>query len=190
MKAEGGVVVISGPSGGGKSTICRLLCRRPGYRYSVSVTTRAPRPKEKDGVDYDFVTPEKFARMRDENELLEHSRHFDNLYGTPRRPVDEAVAQGKIVVLEIDINGADQVKRTMPEARRVFVLPPNCEELERRLRNRGTEDEAAIQKRLARADREMARAGEFDMTVVNDHAERAAGEVARWIESEVNRANG
>jgi len=190
MRRNGLVVVISGPSGGGKSTICRRLCALAGHRYSVSATTRAPRPGERDGVEYFFVSRAQFARMRDQGELLEHSEHFGNLYGTPRRPVEEAVARGEVIVLEIDINGADQVAGAMPQARRVFVMAPDRAELERRLRGRGTEDENAIQNRLARADLEMARADSFDLQVVNDDPERATRQVADWIQAEVKRANG
>ena len=187
---QGGVAVIAGPSGSGKSTICARLCERPGFHFSVSATTRAPRPGERDGVDYSFVTREAFEAMREHGEILEFSEHFGNLYGTPREPVETAVAAGQVVVLDIDVNGAEQVRRLMPEARLIFVRPPSREELERRLRSRGTEDDAAVRSRLRRADMEMARADAFDLRVVNDEPDRAVDEIVRWLHTEVSRPNG
>lgn len=187
---QGDVVVIAGPSGSGKSTICARLCERPGFQFSVSATTRAPRPGEREGTDYCFVTRERFEAMRERGDILESSEHFDNLYGTPRKPVEEAVAAGRNVVLDIDVNGAEQVKRLMPEARFIFVLPPNREELERRLRSRGTEDDAAVRERLRRADMETTRADAFDLRVVNDDLDRAVDEVAQWLHTEVSQPNG
>lgn len=189
-RSRGLAVVISGPSGSGKSTLCGRLCQRPGYRFSVSATTRAPRQGERMGEDYHFVSRDEFAAMRDRGELLESSEHFGNHYGTPRRQVEEAVANGEIVILDIDVNGAEQVKERMPEARSVFVLPPSRQELESRLRSRGTEDEDALKRRLERADMEMSRAHRFGKRVVNDDLDRAADEMVRWIESEVKRSNG
>lgn len=190
-RRNGGIaVVVSGPSGSGKSTLCRRLLQRPGYRFSVSATTRPPRQGERMGEDYLFVTRDEFTAMRDRGELLESSEHFGNEYGTPRSQVEQAVAEGLVVILDIDVNGAEQVKERMPEARSVFVLPPSREELESRLRSRGTEDEEALKRRLERADMEMSRAPRFDKRVVNDDLDRAADEMVRWIESEVNRSNG
>ena len=182
--------MVSGPSGGGKSTISRRLRDLPSYWFSVSATTRSPRAGEHPGVDYLFVTRDAFLEMRDRRELIEHSEHFGNMYGTPKGPVEAAVARGEIAILEIDINGADQVLQHMPDARRVFVMAPNAEELERRLRSRGTEDDASVRTRLARADMEIARAKDFDVTVINDDVERTTTEVQRWIEAEVRRSNG
>lgn len=190
-KRKGGIaVVVSGPSGSGKSTLCRRLLQRPGYRFSVSATTRPPRQGERTGDDYHFVSHDEFSAMLERGDLLESSEHFGNRYGTPRRQVEEGVAQGQVVILDIDVNGAEQVKERMPEARSVFVLPPSREELESRLRSRGTEDEEALKRRLERADMEMSRAPRFDKRVVNDDLDRAAEEMVRWIETEVNRSNG
>ncbi|HRU06836.1 MAG TPA: guanylate kinase [Candidatus Brocadiia bacterium] len=183
-------VVVAGPSGSGKSTLCKRLCQRPGYRFSVSATTRPPRAGERDGVEYHFVTRQRFDEMRDRGELLEWSEHFDNAYGTPRRPVEEAIAAGEIVILDIDVNGADQVRRAMPAAKRIFICPPSREVLEQRLRGRHTEDEAALQKRLARADMELSRAKDFDTQIVNGDLDRATEEMAHWIEAEVKRSHG
>jgi len=190
MTTEGAVVVVSGPSGGGKSTICRRLCKAPGFRFSVSATTRDPRDGERDGVDYHFVTREAFEAMRKRGELIEHSEHFGQLYGTPRQGIEEALARGEKLILEIDINGAEQIVEAMPDARTIFVVAPSPEELERRLRSRDTEGEEAIKTRLARSDIEMARGKSFGMTVVNDDADRATAEVQHWIQAEVNRSNG
>jgi guanylate kinase len=187
---KGLAVVISGPSGCGKSTVCRRLVDLAGYRRSVSVTTRPPRPRERHGADYHFVTRDEFERMRRGGELLESSEHFGNLYGTPRGPVEEALTRGETVVLEIDVNGADQVAETMPSARRVFIMPPNRQELERRLRTRNTEDEDAVRLRLARTDLEMSRASSFDLVVVNDDLARVTSEVHQWVEAEARRADG
>ena len=184
------VVVVSGPSGCGKTTICRRICERPGYRFSVSVTTRPRRPNERDGVDYHFVAPATFQAMRERGELVEWSEHFGACYGTPRQAVNEATAAGDTVVLDIDVNGADQTRQAAPDAKRVFVAPPSREALEARLRSRGTENADALSDRLARADMEMARSGDFDLTVVNDHVDRAADEIMEWIESEAKRTNG
>lgn len=187
---RGMAVVISGPSGSGKSAICSRLCARPGFRFSVSATTRAPRKGERHGVDYLFVTPEQFLNMRELGEILEFSEHFGNSYGTPRGPVEEGVAAGQVVVLDVDVNGADQVRRLMPKARSVFVLPPSPEELDRRLRTRDTEDEASLRTRLARAEMEMTRSGDFDLKVVNDDLDEAVDEILNWLESEASRSNG
>ena len=179
---RGLAVVVSGPSGSGKSTLCRIVRERTGGRFSVSATTRPPRPGEQDGVDYLFLSREAFEAMRQAGELLEYSEHFGNFYGTPRQQVEEAVAAGDIIVLDIDVNGANQVRQSMPAARLAFILPPSREELEARLRARGTEDEAALALRLERAAMEMAQADRFDVQIVNDSLDRAADELARWIE--------
>lgn len=181
---RGLAVVVSGPSGSGKSTLCRMLRERHGCRFSVSVTTRPPRGGERDGEDYWFVSREDFLAMRERGELLEFSEHFGNFYGTPRGQVEEAVASGDTILLDIDVNGAEQVRRSLPQARFAFILPPSREVLEARLRARGTEDETALAGRLARAEMEMSQAGRFDAQVVNDRLERAAEELVRWIEAE------
>ncbi|RMB59018.1 guanylate kinase [Tessaracoccus antarcticus] len=163
------VWVISGPSGVGKGTVCnRLRERRPDLHYSVSMTTRAPRPDEVDGTSYHFVTPEDFQDLVERGMLLEYAQvHGTNYYGTPREPVEKALAQRTPVVLEIDLQGARQVKQNMPEARLVFLTPPSWDELVNRLRRRGTEDEATQERRLETARMELAARDEADHVVEN-----------------------
>ena len=173
------LLVLAGPSGVGKGAISKqLLARVPALWSSVSYTTRAPRPTEADGVDYHFVTPAEFREMRDAGGFLEWFEVFGELKGTPREPVEERLAAGVDVLLEIDVQGALKVKREFPEAVLVFVKPPSPEELRRRLVGRGTESPADLDARLAAAAEEEARAGEFDVVVVNDDLERVVTEVA------------
>jgi guanylate kinase len=173
------LVVLAGPSGVGKGTIVAgLRARGLGLWESVSYTTRAPRPDEVDGVDYHFVTREEFEALRDAGGFLEWFEVFADLKGTPRGPVEERLAGGADVLLEIDVQGALKVREVFPEALLVFVKPPSPEELRRRLTARGTESEAALDARLAAAAAEEAQAGEFDAVVVNDDVERAVDQVA------------
>jgi guanylate kinase len=159
-----------------------VLERVPGLRRSVSVTTRPPRlPTERDGDDYHFVSEGEFTRMVGGSELLEWAEVFGSRYGTPRARVERWLAAGHDVVLEIDVQGARQVKDRLPEAVLIFLEPPSMPELERRLRSRGTEDELRIADRLAKADWELAQRGWFDHVVVNADVEQAAAEVAAII---------
>ncbi len=175
--------MIAGPSGVGKGTVhARARASLPESVLSVSVTTRAPRPGEVDGVDYHFVSPERFQQLIDEDQLLEWAEYAGERYGTPRGPVEEAVAAGRIVVLDIELQGALQIKEHDPAALLVFLVPPSFEELERRLRARGTEPEAALQRRLARAREELEAAHQFDVEVVNDDLDRCVEEVLGAIE--------
>lgn len=153
----GKLFVVSGPSGVGKSTLTRRLVRFPGIRarLSVSATTRAPRPGERDGVDYFFVTPEEFKAIRDRDELLEWAEVHGHSYGTPAGPVHALLAQGICALLVIDVQGGLQIRSRVPDAELVFIHAPSMEVLEARLRARGTDDEAAIQRRLADARREI-----------------------------------
>lgn len=175
--------MIAGPSGVGKGTIVRRLLQRvPRLRASVSATTRPPRPAERNGVDYRFVTDEEFDRLVGDGELLEWAEVFGHRYGTPAGPVREALAAGEDVVLEIDVQGAFQVRERDPSAVLVLIEPPSTAELEHRLRSRGTEDEARLAERLATAERELAQRGAFDHVVVNDDLERAVDQVVAIIQ--------
>lgn len=172
---SGRLTVLSGPSGVGKGSVVAVVRRRhPQVWLSVSVTTRPPRPGERDGVEYHFVDQAEFDRMVAAGELLEHDVHLGAAYGTPRRPVEQQLAAGAPVLLEIDMNGARQVRAAMPDAQLVFLAPPSFEELARRLTARGTEDPATVQVRLDRARLELAAEPEFDAVVVNDDLERSS----------------
>ncbi|GAB2463072.1 guanylate kinase [Jatrophihabitans fulvus] len=176
------LTVLSGPSGVGKGTVVAALRHLvPQVWVSVSATTRAPRPGEQHGVAYRFVDLSEFDRMIDEGELLEHAEFAGNCYGTPRQQVLDHLAEGVPTLLEIELEGARQVRATMPEARFVFLAPPSAQELAQRLSGRGTEDADAMRRRLERAEVEMAAADEFDHVVVNHDVEEAAAAVAALV---------
>ena len=176
--------VVAGPSGVGKGTVVRLIRERiPSTHFSISVTTRAPRPGERDGVDYRFVSDEDFERMIASGELLEWEEIFGHRSGTPAEPVREALEGGLDVLLELDVTGARHVRDVMPEAVLILLEPPTLEELERRLRSRGTETEERLAARLSKADWELGQRDAFDEVIVNDEAERAADQVAAIIEA-------
>lgn len=178
----GRLVVVAGPSGVGKGSIVSALRRRrPELALSVSATTRPPRDGEIDGVAYHFLGHDGFAALIAADELLEWAEFTGHRYGTPAQPVREALAAGTDIVLEIDVDGAGQVRRRFPAALLVLIVPPSLEELAARLRGRGTETEAAVSARLAVAERELARADLFDHQVVNDSLERAVDEVDRIL---------
>lgn len=169
MSAQNKLFVISAPSGAGKTSLVNALMERePELRFSVSFTTRAQRPGEQDGQHYFFVSPARFGEMIDAGAFLEHARVFDNFYGTARAQVDGLLAAGHGVVLEIDWQGARQVRAAMPDSAGIFILPPSRAELERRLRGRGTDSETVIRRRLADAATDMSHWREFDFVVVND----------------------
>lgn len=170
------LTVLAGPTAVGKGTVSAFVRERyPQVWVSVSVTTRPPRPGEVDGVHYHFVDDAAFDRMAADGELLEWAVvHGRNRYGTPRGPVDQALAQGRAALLEIDLKGARQVRQAMPDALFVFLTPPSWEELVRRLVGRGTESEQERERRLATAREELAAEPEFDVTIVNDDVQRAS----------------
>ena len=166
--------VIAAPSGAGKTTIVqKLVARNPELRFSISYTTRRKRRTEVDGVDYLFVDVEEFRKLRDEGELLEHAEVFDNYYATSRRQVEKHLAEGQDVILEIDWQGARQVRESMPECVTIFILPPSLDELERRLRDRRTDSTEVIERRLRDALSDMAHWDEFDHVIINDNLEQA-----------------
>ena len=169
------LTVLSGPSGVGKGSVIAVVRRRhPQVWLSVSVTTRAPRPGERDGVEYHFVDDAEFAHMASAGELLEHASYAGHSYGTPRAPVERQLASGIPALLEIELQGARQVRAAMADAQLVFLAPPSFDELARRLTDRGTEAPDRVRRRLDLARIEMAAEDEFDATVVNDDLEQAA----------------
>jgi len=178
---RGRVFVISGPSGSGKTTLCKELRRDPRLRVGVSVTTRLPRDAEKNGVHYRFCSTEEFERMIAAGELLEHAKVLGNYYGTPREPLERAVAEGLNYVLNIDVQGAMTLKMVLPDAAFIFVAPPDEAELRRRLEKRGTETEDQISQRLELAKREMEYRKHYDHVVVNDTVEGAVARIKEII---------
>lgn len=178
------VVVLSGPSAVGKSTIVACLRERiPDLHFSVSVTTRAPRPGERDGVDYSFVSADRFQQLIDDGELLEWAEIHGGLHrsGTPAQPVRDAISAGQPVLIEVDLAGARAVKAAMPEAHTVFLAPPDWQTLESRLTGRGTESPEVMDRRLATARAEMAAKGDFDHVVVNSELESACAELVSLL---------
>lgn len=174
----GNLYVIAAPSGAGKTSLVRaLLAQEPSARFSISYTTRQQRPMEVDGRDYFFVDHARFQQMVAAGAFLEHARVFDNYYGTARAQVEQLLAQGANVILEIDWQGAQQIRQTLRDCRSIFILPPSRAELERRLRGRGTDDEAVIQRRLRDAAGDMSHWAEFDYVVVNADFEQALAEL-------------
>ena len=181
---QGCVVVLSGPSAVGKSTVVKCLRERlPELLFSVSATTRAPRPGEVDGVDYHFVSPEAFQQLIDTGDLLEWAEIHRGLHrsGTPAQPVRDAMAAGRPVLIEVDLAGARAVKGALPEAVSVFLAPPSWEDLERRLAGRGTETPEVMQRRLDTARAELAAQNDFDVIVVNRQLESACAELVSLL---------
>lgn len=180
MSNKGALVIFSAPSGCGKDTLLRELFKRDSagdFVLSRSMTTRSPRNEEKDGVDYYFVNREHFEQLIAQDKLIEYAEYNGNYYGTPKEPVEEWLNEGKIVFLEIEVQGASKVRQRCPDAVSIFVLPPSLEELERRLRKRQTDSDEVIAKRIALAPGEIERSKEFDYNVVNDELERATDEL-------------
>ena len=179
---RGKLLVISGPSGCGKSTVIgKMMAGRENVEFSVSATTRRPRPGEREGVDYFFVSRERFEEMLRNDELLEHAEFVGNCYGTPKSQVCARLESDDLSNVD-EVQGAAQVKRKLPEAVTVFLAPPGLEALERRLRGRGTESEETIRARLDTARREMALAPTYDYTVINDDPDRASRELGAILD--------
>jgi len=184
MKNLKKLIIITGPSGVGKGTVVKeLLDRNKDIWLSISATTRNPRIGEKDGENYYFISDEKFKDMIDKKEFLEWAQFAGNYYGTPLSTVNEKIEKGFIVLLEIEVEGAKQIKEKFPEALSIFLLPPSKAELEKRIRNRGTEKEEAIDRRLSRADYEIASSDEFDFVLTNHDIDETVKGVFKIIKS-------
>lgn len=187
---KGLLILISGPSGTGKGTVCDLLRQKhPEISYSISATTRQPRPGEQDGVNYYFYTKEKFREMIDQGQLLEWAEVYGNFYGTPKQKVLDRLDAGEDILLEIDTQGALNVMKVMPEGLFIFLLPPSLEELATRLKGRGTETEESLHRRLGAAVDEIKLATKYRYVVVNDKVEDAEETIANIIEAEHHRSD-
>lgn len=185
MKENGLLLILSGPSGVGKGTVVDELIRRnENITVSVSMTTRAPRAGEVEGESYYFVTREDFLSRMAKGELLEHSNHFENYYGTPKAPVSKAMSSGKDVILEIDVNGAFAVKEKMPDSVLIMIAPPSLSDLRDRLKGRNTETAEVIEERIGRAKFELGKAHRYDYVVINDDIEEATIAVETIIAAE------
>ena len=183
---RGLLLVMSSPSGAGKTTLSRkLLATDQNITMSVSVTTRSPRPGEVEGKDYYFITKDRFAQMRDRKELLEWAEVFGNYYGTPRKPVEEALAKGRDVLFDIDWQGTQQLAQAMEDDLvRLFILPPSAEELQNRLINRAQDTSSVVAKRMAEASREISHWPEYDYVIINDNIEESHRQVLAVLSAE------
>ena len=178
------LVIISGPSGSGKGTVVKKLCPEQNFALSVSMTTRKPRPGEIHGVDYFFCSIDEFKNTRDNNGFLEHAQFCGNFYGTPRFYVEEQIAKNKYVVLEIDVNGALQVKEKFDNCILIFLIPPSMEELSHRLITRNTESKETIEDRLTRAHEEIKLIDKYDYIVINDDVDKAVEKINMIVSAE------
>lgn len=182
---KGLLIVLSGPAGVGKGTVCTHLRKvKPDLVYSVSATTRAPRPGEQDGINYFFKSKEQFVSMIDNDQMLEWAQYVGNYYGTPRSFVEDAIASGRDVILEIEVQGALQVKKKYPQGVFVFLMPPSLDELKVRITGRGTETEAVIEKRMNVAVDELRMLRHYDYAVTNDEVDAACERIRSIIEAE------
>ncbi|MCM1381644.1 MAG: guanylate kinase [Muribaculaceae bacterium] len=181
---KGMLIVVSGPSGCGKGTVLAEILKSDKVFYSVSATTRSPRPGETDGVNYYFLTKDKFEKLIDEDGMLEYAKYCGNYYGTPKKPVEDMLEQGKHVILEIEVQGAMKIMEKRPEAVFVFILPPSLKELERRLKKRGTEAEDVVKKRLNEAAGEIKQAYRYNYAVINGELEKAVDDLKAIIRAE------
>ena len=185
---KGKIIVISAPSGCGKSTVVHaLMKRRPNLKFSISATTRKPREGEIDGKDYFFVSRERFMEMIEEDAFLEHAVYVENCYGTPRKPLEAMLDEGVDVMLDIDVQGAFQVREKRPDALLVFLMPPSFDELEKRLVLRGKDSMEVIKERLVTGRWECGQSHKFDYIIVNDDVERAVSEFSSIIDKEKNK---
>ena len=188
MKTRGSLIVLSGFAGVGKGTVLKTLFEtQEGYAYSVSATTRQPRPGEVDGVHYFFVSKERFEEMIQNDELLEYATYVGNYYGTPRAYVEEKLDQGFDVILEIEVQGALNIKKKVPDAILIYMLPPDAKTLYQRLKGRGTETDEVIWKRMRRAAQEALSVGEYDYIIVNDDADECAARLHTLIRAQRQR---
>jgi guanylate kinase len=181
MSSTGKMVVISGPSGSGKSTLCKRLLEDPRVTFSVSATTRKPRPGEVDGRDYFFLTPEEFKARLARGEFIEHAEVFGNMYGTLRGPMQQALAEGKVYLLEIDVQGANQLRALGEPGVYIFVAPPDFDELRKRLHKRNTEAPEVLERRLHKAEDEYRERTKYHHIVINDDLERALEEIRALV---------
>lgn len=184
MNSKGSVVIISGPSGSGKGTTVKaMLSQRKQVRLSVSATTRSPRPGEENGREYFFLTKDEFEKRIQNGDMLEHAQYCDNLYGTPKEYITSCTEKGEDVILEIEVQGGMQVKSKLPQAISIFLIPPDRETLEKRLRGRGTESEDVILQRLKRADEELQYADKYDYVVVCGEMQKCVDDIFAIIDS-------
>lgn len=183
--SKGSVYIISGPSGSGKDTLLNVLFKKhPEIAFSISSVTRGMRKGEVEGEKYNFISREAFEKMIAEDALLEYNLYVENYYGTPKAPVVEATEKGLDIIIEVDVNGASNIRKKLPEAISIFIMPPSFSELERRLRGRGTESEEVIKNRLTAALAEIKRATEYDYIVVNDDIDIAVDHINAIIQSQ------